>query len=297
MSKYLIKIKDNCTSHSPSSIQNSDIITYERNITDFSGYIEINDGDVVIYTNNFLDKIVPNTKLNIAFLFENKEITPNDFDYISKNNKNCDLVLTHDKSLLDRGENFKLNPYGTCWMHDDYINIWDKSKLCSMIMSDKNWTSGHRLRHTILDMIKDNDFNSIDMYGGKFNNLPFVTANAFHPECSVRDISNKKINGLKDYQFSIVIENTKEDYYFTEKLIDCFLTGTVPIYYGCPSIGEFFDTKGILAFTTIEECKEILDNLTSNLYESIKPHIEINFQKAQKYKNVIIEEKYILELL
>ena len=39
-----------------------------------------------------------------------------------------------------------------------------------------------------------------------------------------------KIDGLKDYRFSVVIENCKRDYWFTEKLIDCFVTGTIPIY-------------------------------------------------------------------
>ena len=45
-----------------------------------------------------------------------------------------------------------------------------------------------------------------------------------------------KIDGLRDYRYHFCIENIKRDYWFTEKLIDCFVTGTIPIYWGCPSI-------------------------------------------------------------
>jgi len=33
---------------------------------------------------------------------------------------------------------------------------------------------------------------------------------------SGRDFTNGKINALKEYMFSITIENSKRDYYFTE---------------------------------------------------------------------------------
>jgi hypothetical protein len=45
----------------------------------------------------------------------------------------------------------------------------------------------------------------------------------------------------------------QQDYYFTEKLIDCFLMETVPVYWGCPGIGSIFDERGILRFETPDE--------------------------------------------
>ena len=48
--------------------------------------------------------------------------------------------------------------------------------------------------------------------------------------------------------FSIVIENSIESDYFTEKLLDCFLTGTIPIYVGTKTTSEYFDTDGIIYF-------------------------------------------------
>jgi hypothetical protein len=83
--------------------------------------------------------------------------------------------------------------------------------------------------------------------------------------------------------FSIVVENTIKDYYFTEKLIDCFRTGTIPIYWGCPSIGDFFDLNGIIIFNSIEELNDIIHNLNEELYNSKLNSVIINFNKSKDY--------------
>ena len=46
--------------------------------------------------------------------------------------------------------------------------------------------------------------------------------------------------------FSIAIENASYETYFTEKLLDCFATGTIPVYYGAPDIGDYFNKDGII---------------------------------------------------
>ena len=77
-----------------------------------------------------------------------------------------------------------------------------------MIASTKRETPAHDIRHDIADAVE----SSLDLFGrGRTIELPF------------------KIGGLRDYRFSVTVENAFVDYYFTEKLIDCFLTGTVPM--------------------------------------------------------------------
>ena len=97
-----------------------------------------------------------------------------------------------------------------------------------------------------------------------------------------------KLLGLKDYMFSITIENTQKDYYFTEKLIDCFMTGTVPVYYGCPSISKFFNEKGMIIFNNVVELQS--KKIDKETYESMLPYIHENFEKAKEY---LIAEDYI----
>lgn len=295
--KITIKIKDGNCNHEPSFFSDTENIHFIRNVTvDSDGDLEINDGDIVIYTNLFQKIIDPKAKKNIALMMEGQEFHREYYDYISNNNDKFDLVLTFDKTLLDRGENFKLNLYGTCWLHDSYINIWPKTKLCSMITSNKTITTGHHLRHAITNYFDTNNNNNIDIYGGKYNILPYMTSSNFTQEHGGRHITNCKINALKEYMFSITIENSKEDYMFTEKLIDCFLTGTIPIYYGCPSIGKFFNSNGIIIIDSLNDLVSLIPTLNIELYITMKPYIEENYKTAQQYKTFIINEQYILDI-
>ena len=44
----------------------------------------------------------------------------------------------------------------------------------------------------------------------------------------------------------IAVENSIARNYLSEKLIDCFLSRTVPICRGAPNIGEWFGPEGII---------------------------------------------------
>lgn len=123
-----------------------------------------------------------------------------------------------------------------------------------MIYSEKTSTVGHKLRHKIAK-----EFPQVDLYG-RGSPAPI----------------NLKEEALVDYRFSIVIENSRIDNYFTEKLVDCFLTGTVPIYWGCPNIGDYFEEGGVISLITVD-----LFSLTGGLYEKMMPHINKNFALAK----------------
>ena len=55
-----------------------------------------------------------------------------------------------------------------------------------------------------------------------------------------------KMDGLLPYRYSLAIENASIPYYFTEKINDCFLAYTVPLYYGCQNIDKFFPSKSYI---------------------------------------------------
>ena len=292
--KISIKLKDNICNHEPSFFTDTESIHYIKNLSP-GGDLEVNENDTVMYTDLFLTSDMKGKK-NIAILIESPEYHRPQYEYASANNNKFDLVLTFDKRLLDRGENFKLNLYGTSWLHDSYINLWDKSKLNSMIVSNRAMTSGHHFRRTVADYISKNT-PTVDIYGPDYMFLPRMATRAFEPDHTCRHITNGKINALKDYMFSVTIENSKQDYYFTEKLIDCFLTGTVPIYYGCPSIGNFFNINGIIVIDSMEDIIRILPTITVDLYNQMKPYIEENYKTAQKYKTFVFNEEAILDVV
>ena len=154
-------------------------------------------------------------------------------------------------------------------------------------------TSGHKLRHVIIDYLIKNNTNIVDFYGERFNNLPYTKTKSYTQEHSGQHESNQKINGLQSYMFSITIENCKSDYWFTEKLIDCFLTGTVPIFWDA-SIHKFFNVRGMLIFDTLEECINIINNLTVEKYTEMLPYIRENLKQQKNIRDLNLMKMLLL---
>lgn len=73
-----------------------------------------------------------------------------------------------------------------------------------------------------------------------------------------------KIAFLRQYKFNIAFENSSVDGYITEKIVDAFTAGAVPIYYGDPRVAEDFNPKAFINVNdypsfdaVIERIKEI----------------------------------------
>ena len=172
-----------------------------------------------------------------------------------------DVIFTHDQELLALGSKFKFVPAQGSWIVSPAI--YPKTKLVSMIASGKSWTEGHRYRLEWVNKLRDR----VDLYGREFNYIEY------------------KEQGLCDYMFSVAIENGSYETYFTEKLLDCFLTGTIPIYHGAPDIGDHFNMDGIL---TLDE----FDSISPELYYSKMNAIQDNLERAMKME---VCEDYIWE--
>jgi hypothetical protein len=128
----------------------------------------------------------------------------------------------------------------------DYLkncNIPSKEKNVSWITSNKNFYDGHKKRLQFMQKIKkDLDF---DLYGRGY-----------------QEISDKWF-GLAPYKYSLAIENFSNQYYWTEKIADCFLAWTMPIYYGCTKITDFFPSESLIHIdissdTVVEQIKNAI---------------------------------------
>ena len=210
-------------------------------------------------------------KKHVAWLLEPPSIDSNSYTYVASNPSKFDVVLTFHAELLKLGSPFQFYPFGGCWIKPEDWCVYNKTRTVSIIASAKKDTEGHQLRHEI---IEKSGLDDLALFGRGYHAIPY------------------KLEALKDFRFSFVIENSRIDYYFTEKLIDCLLTGTVPVYFGCPSIGEFFNTDGFLFLNDIHELNDIENQLTEELYTEKLPAIRENFQLAQKYA---LAEDWIFE--
>lgn len=173
-----------------------------------------------------------------------------------------DKIFTWSEELCDLHERICWIPGNGSWIREPKIH--SKSKLISILASNKSHLPGHQQRLHMLDQLKD----YAPLFGRGFNEIKY------------------KEEALADYMFSVAIENNDE--YFSEKLLDCFLTGTIPIYYGTPSVGKWFNTDGMI----ILEDEFDIESLTEELYNEKIDAVKDNFDRAL---NMEVLEDFIWE--
>lgn len=199
-----------------------------------------------------------NGKKKFLWTLESPYFNGRVFDYIQKNLRVVlevyEKIFTYSSKLLALDPKFCFVPAMGTWVRS--IGIRPKTRLLSMITSCKSITPLHRFRR---QFAKDHQ-DRIDVFGKGFRPVAY------------------KEEGLDDYMFTVCIENAEEDGYFTEKVLDAFATGTVPVYKGTRSIANHFDADGILF---LEDTP--LSQLTPKLYESKRKAIENNARKVREY--------------
>lgn len=84
------------------------------------------------------------------------------------------------------------------------------------------------------------------------------------------------------YMFHLAIENVAEPGYFTEKLVDCFASKVVPVYYGAPDIRKYFDSTGII-FLEDRHITEQINAITPDDFAMRSEAIERNYERSKKY--------------
>lgn len=235
---------------------------------------DIKDYDIAIYTDQkcFSDDI-DSSKNNYAWIIEPPIINGDNHIKITKpeHYSRFKKVFSYNRWIGDRIPNFQFVAHGGTWLRENDIGIYNKTKLCSMIFSDKQWNAGHRLRNSVYNIIKNK--SSIDFYGSGVNRY-----------------TEYKISALREYMFSICMENEGPQHlfainndYFSEKLLDCLLTGTLPIYYGNKTIANYFDIDGIILFDSADQIEDIIDSISRETYEVKKEAVVNNFVLAKKY--------------
>lgn len=152
---------------------------------------------------------------------------------------------------------------------DFYINNTPiKTKKCSIITSfATHQPSNSSIYHKRVEFVKkilQTDLD-IDIYGNNWEQSGLL-------DSRIKGTLDNKKDGLLPYEFSIAIENCIESDYFTEKITDCILTDTTPIYYGCPKMDRFF--SNIYQLNSIDNVNQLTNILTtSRLDQTANKHL------------------------
>ena len=189
-----------------------------------------------------------------------------------------DLILTWQKEILDSCPNSKLFPFGTSWIKDFDFSKKKEYSITSVV-GGKKITNNQIIRQELPKIINELKSIKLDLFNSK--NRPYRGT----PKINRTMVNNNIKNEVFYSQFHIAIENISLENWFTEKLIDCFQTKTVPIYMGCPNIEEFFDVRGIIIVNNIEDIINVCNSLKSETYNQMLPYIEENYKRSFKYVN------------
>jgi hypothetical protein len=219
--------------------------------------------DVTVFTDTSIHKAEQHPgPCRVAWLYESPANTRKEYRWVGRNAGLFRRVLTFDQALLETLPHAYFCPLGGCWIAPQDWKIHPKTRNLSIIASAKRYMPGQKLRHKVVGR----HAAAFDAILGR----------------GYREIA-EKIEGLREYRYSVAIENARCNYYFTEKLIDCFMTGTVPIYWGCPSIALFFDPEGIITFESARGLDAILERIGPEDYARRLPAVRRNLDLARRY--------------
>lgn len=145
------------------------------------------------------------------------------------------------------------------------MDIPIKLKTISWIVGNALSIPGHFKRRSFLHFIQNNSPIDIDLFGR-----------------AVRVIEDKW-DGLAPYKYSLSVENSCSSDYWTEKITDCFLSWTIPFYWGCTNLEEYFPEESFIRIN-IEKPEIAVDiiksAITNNEWEKRLPALKVAREKV-----------------
>ena len=158
--------------------------------------------------------------------------------------------------------------------YDQFSRMKPVKKLnkISIILSDKDFSEGHKKRIEFVNkIIKLPISKYIDVYGHGFNSIP------------------DKWDAIAPYKYHLVLENSVQKNYWSEKLADAFLGFSFSIYYGCPDIYDYFskDSLGVIDIDNIDHAVKILqDMIEGKIYDNNMQAIDISRNQVLNQYNI-----------
>ena len=158
-----------------------------------------------------------------------------------------------------------------------------RSKFCGAMI--KNRLGNFRNKF----IIELNKYKVVENAGKYRKNVNFIENPKSHKY-------QNKVNFLKQYKFSIAMENSFNTGYISEKIITCFLAGTIPIYYGDTSLESFINPKTFIQIKPWDDIKEkikLIKKIDTNdklyfkmLNEDLNADTLISKLQAQDYQDM-----------
>lgn len=157
------------------------------------------------------------------------------------------------------------------------------NKLAVMIQTAKNIPGSlYEKRIELIQWFKDNAIFDFDLYGRGWDirHVPFY-----------KGTTSNKLATYGKYRFAITFENTDTAVgYISEKILDAFMAGTVPVYWGAPNIHNHIPPECYIDMREFKSYKELYNFLRDMDYTTYCGYLEaidsfIRSDKANQFDN------------
>lgn len=228
----------------------------------------------------YVDKIRPiqSSVKKILLLVEPDELMCFS-DWVIEHHDQYVAILTYEEKILRACPNSILMEFGPPWIRE--YTFPQKSFSVSTVVGAKRQLLGHELRLQLWKRQNEITIPKKFFTSDRGGNVFLRWGHRLMQYCAPL-LGESKLP-LFESQFHIAIENCKKKYWFTEKVMDCFQTKTIPIYWGCPNIGSYFDTRGMFLVESVDDIIRVCNTLTPNTYEEMYVFAEANCESAKKY--------------
>ena len=228
----------------------------------------------------FYDYIPTESELQLSPINIFIACEPNEYfgnhNYAISNYNQFDVILTWSKKILNNVPNSLFSVYGESWWQDteyEYAPINKEFKV-SFLRGNLLKLQGHAHRFELFD--RRNEIKT-----------PIQFWETLGERGDFEKWRQHKIDSFRPYQYSVCIENSSRENYFTEKITDCILNKTIPIYWGCSNIGDFYNSKAIIQVKNTDEIIEVINELTPEYYNDLLDVVDENYKKAFEYKDYV----------
>jgi len=195
-----------------------------------------------------------------------------------------DLIFTVDRNIANVVPHAYWAPLAECWTNgsmkcvdqiDRTAEAKEKEFSVSFNSTSKMGRGGiYQIRK---DIWEASDKINIPIRFFDSNESPIGDGHPKLPQTNVFQISDKII--LYKSMFNICPENN-DDENFSQRLIDCFINRTIPIYRGYKNIEEHFNIDGMILVKDGEDAISKINQLTPEYYNERLSAIEDNYNKC-----------------
>jgi hypothetical protein len=186
------------------------------------------------------------------------------------------IFIAHDERILGNNVKYWIPFLPPLPLNENYIK--PKTRRMSIVASSKAYLPGHKLRHKIVQRILATDLD-IDIFGTGITDI--FRSNDKRIKGRIED----KSLAFSGYDYTIAIENTKYDYYLTEKYTDPIICGCVPLYWGARKVNTVYGNESHIDLPETNDPDVIFEAIEKIYYGGLKKDTNVVFERIKKEIN------------